>query len=762
MRLKPPWLKKRVTEGEILADVEADFYAQPRAPRRAVTRCSSFQRSSMQPQQLEGGAGTDQTFSSHPWFEPRCCACADDVAAQVQPQAVEITQGEDANVSRSYAVSTSLYIDIDEPVVVEEPQRLHLSEDFTSGGAAAPAASAAAAAGGVHHEGRKNSLSSRSDGSMQIDKRNSTGSLTQPKRRWKAANSSDSIMANVWERIASTGGPAIHNPTSTSHHISGTKAVASRSMSGRSAGGGYHGGVVAMRSSSTLVLVDDGTSCCFSTASMRMMIVWPLTIIVSAVCVGFIVLQEVVLAVGNDGGAGIAIGARIAAIAISLLAVLISVLLASNLGENISVPLLEIHEQMVNLGESAVNAIEMKQRRSKVKELHLLQDAFGRLLTSVGALCAYMPNKAVQGILAGDPRSMRLHVTRRKVSILFSDIVDFTRMSESLHQEDLLFILTWYLSTMTRIVEAHDGIVAEILGDGLLCFWNTPDELPDYTTKTLAAALAMQAVIRHMNLKLHEMDMPQLKLRIGIHVGNVLTGNLGSESKMKFGCLGDPVNVASRLEGLCKYYGVGCLCSGSVLRNLPVNTAFFFRRLDLVQLKGKASPISVYEMVGVVKELSSGSSQSVSTLMDHAQAAMTGTASALRSSGSAAPTPSHRRWADDGPARTITLDKIEIAESSRAMSDDSWRQRDRGLVSKEARERTEQYENALIQFQKANFQAAEAAVEQLLQENPDDTASAKLLQRIAKYTRSGSSGEQTPLSAEEASKWTGVLVMIDK
>eukprot|EP00971_Amphidinium_carterae_P323232 6423643-Amphidinium_carterae.1 len=74
---------------------------------------------------------------------------------------------------------------------------------------------------------------------------------------------------------------------------------------------------------------------------------------------------------------------------------------------------------------------------------------------------------------------------------------------------------------------------------------------------------------------------------------------------MKFGCLGDPVNVASRLESLCKHYGVGIICSASVRKMLPNNTAYLFRKLDLVQLKGKVKAMTIYEVLGVVKDLSS-------------------------------------------------------------------------------------------------------------------------------------------------------------
>jgi len=92
--------------------------------------------------------------------------------------------------------------------------------------------------------------------------------------------------------------------------------------------------------------------------------------------------------------------------------------------------------------------------------------------------------------------------------------------------------------------------------------------------------------------------LPQLQIRIGLHTGDVFTGNIGSEQKMKFGCMGDPVNLASRLEGLCKVYGVGIMFSGATHEAIPDEVGFVTRRLDLVQVKGKNEPTEIFELVG--------------------------------------------------------------------------------------------------------------------------------------------------------------------
>jgi class 3 adenylate cyclase len=181
---------------------------------------------------------------------------------------------------------------------------------------------------------------------------------------------------------------------------------------------------------------------------------------------------------------------------------------------------------------------------------------------------------------------------------MFSDVRDFTSIAESLSQRDLLFILTKYLNTITGIVEACGGVVTEILGDGVLAFWNTPDDVVDHATKGCQAALAQQEALLSLNDLFQSKGLPQLQIRIGLHTGTVLSGNLGSETKMKFGCMGDPVNLASRLEGLCKNYGTGVMCSGATFDSLVSAAGLVCQYIDLVQVKGRSQATRVYSVLG--------------------------------------------------------------------------------------------------------------------------------------------------------------------
>lgn len=232
---------------------------------------------------------------------------------------------------------------------------------------------------------------------------------------------------------------------------------------------------------------------------------------------------------------------------------------------------------------------------SSLREVSELQLGFVNLAQSVETFSRFVPETVVRRILHGDKKATRIHVRKRTVTIMFSDIRGFTTISEMLSQTDLLTLLYMYLSEMTQIVEKHGGVVSEILGDGLLVLWNTPDDLPDHAVAACAAAVAQQKALTKLNESFAELGLPSISIRIGLHTGDVLAGNIGSCKKMKYGCMGDPVNLASRLEGLAKYYGVGTLCSDATRAKLPPH--FLCRKLDLVKVKGKEEAVWVYELI---------------------------------------------------------------------------------------------------------------------------------------------------------------------
>ncbi|GBG27565.1 Receptor-type guanylate cyclase gcy-12 [Hondaea fermentalgiana] len=246
-------------------------------------------------------------------------------------------------------------------------------------------------------------------------------------------------------------------------------------------------------------------------------------------------------------------------------------------------------------------AVMPREERSRIKEVARTQREFVKMYYALETFARFVPAAVVRNILR-TKRGRRLNVKERVVTTMFSDIQGFTSIAEKLERVDLMYLITRYLTAMTAIVEQYEGVVAEIQGDGLLAFWNTPETIEDHATKALSAAIAQQQYLRTLSVQFQEefkekYDLGEFRVRIGIHTGPVLSGTIGSLTKYKFGSLGDAVNMASRLEGLSKLYGTQIICSEDTLSLCAFRHSFLLRELDLVQVKGKEQAARIFEVV---------------------------------------------------------------------------------------------------------------------------------------------------------------------
>jgi len=289
-------------------------------------------------------------------------------------------------------------------------------------------------------------------------------------------------------------------------------------------------------------------------------------------------------------------------VGVAVAAVVIGFLLSLALARVVTHPLARLSRAMKQLRAFRFADAKRKRFVSRVTDVAEIERGFLDLARTIEIFAKFVPASVVKGIVSGKPTMTGLHVESRVVTVLFSDIRGFTNISEKLAPDDLLYLLTRYLTAMTHLVESHDGVVSEILGDGLLCFFGAPDDCADHASKACACALAMQRSVRELSIEFASMVGSPLEVRVGVNTGPVLAGNLGSPMKLKYGCLGDAVNTASRLEGLCKYFGVGILASDSTRAQLREG-CFVLRRLDEVILKGKAVPTWVFEVIALAVAL---------------------------------------------------------------------------------------------------------------------------------------------------------------
>lgn len=205
----------------------------------------------------------------------------------------------------------------------------------------------------------------------------------------------------------------------------------------------------------------------------------------------------------------------------------------------------------------------------------------------------YVPPEHVEQMLA-HPESVSLEGESREMTVLFSDVRNFTTLSEGLSAQELKRLLNSYFTPITQIIFDHHGTVDKYVGDMVMAFWNAPLHDPDHARHALDAALAMQQKVAELRQEFADSNFPEINIGVGINTGMMNVGDMGSEFRRAYTVLGDSVNLASRLEGLTKFYGVKVLVGEATRAAVP---DYLYRCVDRILVKGKHEPIMVYEPV---------------------------------------------------------------------------------------------------------------------------------------------------------------------
>jgi adenylate cyclase len=188
-----------------------------------------------------------------------------------------------------------------------------------------------------------------------------------------------------------------------------------------------------------------------------------------------------------------------------------------------------------------------------------------------------------------------------ELSILFADVRGFTGISEALSPEALREYINDYLTEMSTIIRSrYKGTLDKYIGDAIMAFWGAPMPDAQHARNAVLAALDMQKACATLNQRFSARGWPRLAIGVGINTGVVRVGDMGSQLRRAYTAMGDPVNVASRLEGRTKHYGVGILV-GEATRRRVDDVAW--REIDRIRVKGKDEAISVYEPLGPAAEL---------------------------------------------------------------------------------------------------------------------------------------------------------------
>ncbi|MDQ0321499.1 adenylate cyclase [Pararhizobium capsulatum DSM 1112] len=231
--------------------------------------------------------------------------------------------------------------------------------------------------------------------------------------------------------------------------------------------------------------------------------------------------------------------------------------------------------------------------QSWVLEINMLGASLASASEAMKSFALYVPRELVRKIIASG-QAMANTAARQEVTVLFTDIRDFTTISEQHSPEEIVDMLTVYFELMNETVEAHNGAIIQYLGDSIFGMWNAPTANRDHVADGCRGALALKKRIDNFNRENREAGRPELVTRFGLHTGVAVVGSVGAQSRRQYTAMGDTVNVASRLEGINKQFGTTIIASGSI--RAVAGEAFGFRSLGDVQAKGRMEPIEIYEL----------------------------------------------------------------------------------------------------------------------------------------------------------------------
>lgn len=201
-------------------------------------------------------------------------------------------------------------------------------------------------------------------------------------------------------------------------------------------------------------------------------------------------------------------------------------------------------------------------------------------------------NPEVLGEILKNPSAAALGGKEAEITVLFSDIRDFTSISEKMPPTKLVEFLNEYFETMSNKILENRGVVDKYIGDAIMAFWGAPLVDENQTDNAIAAALGMMSALKKLNEKLKSSGKTEINIGIGIYTGPAVIGNVGSKTRFDYTAIGDTVNVASRLEGLNKTYGTNIIFGESVKNKLKRQYNFSF--LDSVEVKGRKKSLNIY------------------------------------------------------------------------------------------------------------------------------------------------------------------------
>lgn len=236
---------------------------------------------------------------------------------------------------------------------------------------------------------------------------------------------------------------------------------------------------------------------------------------------------------------------------------------------------------------------------SHIKEVSSLASGISSMRSGLKAFQKYVPADLVRKLIR-KRESAKLGGTMKKICIVFTDIENFTSISEKMTPEDLMLHLCDYFDHVSRMINNERGTIDKYIGDAIMAFWGSPIADDRQSYHACRAALAIQKELKLLNSSWQKHQKPTFPTRIGIHTGNAIVGNLGSSERINYTAIGDTINLSSRLEMINKVYGTNVIVSEDVRQETKEH--FIFKELDCITVKGKTESTLIYELVASIDD----------------------------------------------------------------------------------------------------------------------------------------------------------------
>ncbi|MFC1522521.1 cache domain-containing protein [Elusimicrobiota bacterium] len=301
---------------------------------------------------------------------------------------------------------------------------------------------------------------------------------------------------------------------------------------------------------------------------------------------------KITLVVPQDDFIGVIKKPGRVAFAISLFVLLIAISFTLYLFRSISKPIEQLTAELSKVKDFDLDdGVRIK---SSFKEIRNMSAAVAAMKLGLNIFKKYTPTTLVRQLIStGDEAS--IGGQKRHVSVLFSNIAQFSRISETMPPDDLMLHLSKYHELFTKIVTDNSGVVDKNIGGAIMAFWGAPIKNDTHGLNACRAALAFRQQVNDLNAKREEEGKLPTPIRIGIHTGESIVGNIGSNQRMSYSVLGDTFNFTGRLEGINKIFGTQIIVSHNVFEK--VSDEFLLRPLDTITVRNNKKQTMIYELV---------------------------------------------------------------------------------------------------------------------------------------------------------------------